>query len=413
MKTLLYRGTVTLLWIAGMTWLVTVLVMPWIFVGDPPPEAERLTARQETPIVWWEMQILPMTEAEFIRSEPADAIPESGLTGFLHKMNPFRPSREKMSVTDTKKTPESENASDAELSGNQTTRNTVRVFGQAYSRTRMETSGISHLCNVVELEGLPIRELLPTPLTVLIGRDMLSLENLRVVCRSEMWFDALGKLTLFESRIWVPSWSVESPFIRIRGELMAKNLREQLRLSVAILNETHVDHEILLNEETPWAEFLTPETQMPGLRIGQKWTIRRCNPFDTAVTAIQPLSALGISPSSGISVLRAEVTARKTLVWNGSPQTVLEVVYTDSSNDLHGAGANGRMPIGRMYVDESGNVLQEECYWNRHVLRFVRRELPPEGSEEFTELIRHISSQTSGVQPTGMTLKMKNHDDNE
>lgn len=258
----------------------------------------------------------------------------------------------------------------------------------------MTGAGISRISSSVEFDGLPVRELIPAPVLTLLGDDAGILERLQVVCRTHMWFDPLGKLTVFESRVWIPVWSTEDAFILISGNLRTRDLNEQLHLTVRVMSGTTYEIDIPLHEETPWSEMFTPETQLPGLKIGQSWTVRTYNPFDTAVSGLNPLEGIGLSAASGIPKLRARVTGRKTLLWNGEERSVLEVVQTSADDDLRGTAGRGTL-VGKMYVDDEGNVLQEECYWNRHVIRFVRKPLPEKNSDAYDQLMRKVGDCTS------------------
>jgi len=50
-----YNATVVLLWLAAMTWLVCKKMVPTLLVGEPPSSRTILAARQDEPLVGWDI----------------------------------------------------------------------------------------------------------------------------------------------------------------------------------------------------------------------------------------------------------------------------------------------------------------------------------------------------------------------
>ncbi|MDO4559003.1 MAG: hypothetical protein Q4C47_08560, partial [Planctomycetia bacterium] len=67
--------------LVAMGWLVRTWVLPWILVGDPPGETERLAARLEVPVVWWEIQVCPLSDDDPAEPESGPSTPSTPSTG--------------------------------------------------------------------------------------------------------------------------------------------------------------------------------------------------------------------------------------------------------------------------------------------------------------------------------------------
>ncbi|MDD3468365.1 MAG: hypothetical protein PHE53_00125 [Thermoguttaceae bacterium] len=434
MYSIKYQLAITTLWLAAFGWFVYTWVFPWMLIGEPPQETDRLQARQEEPLVWWEIRLLrrePTTSRENAAGEPANT---NRVSQFFHSLNPFRTSKKTSdtssqsaqsapsptqntqspqntdfptdgtgtpNATDIADTPQSLNNTDTTDTTPQPAAQTTRVLGQAYCLCRIGGAGVSQIDSLVEFERLPIRELMPPMLRMFLGHTIP--EELSMTCRNTMYFDALGKLMNFHSTVDLPKWNPVDPLVIMTGSLRAEGLSDMLQLSVQVMASQIHHVEIPLSEETPWAEMLTPETQLPGLRLGQVWTIQTYNPLETAASTINPLGGglrgeknaegLGgisqlndLSSIQSLTKIRAEVTSREPYIWNGKTLQCFVVQYTTADDDLGGKG----QPVGRLHVDPEGNVLQEEFFWNPYVVQFVRQPLPPRGSEEANQLQQKI-----------------------
>ncbi|HEV3417256.1 MAG TPA: hypothetical protein VG056_10595, partial [Pirellulales bacterium] len=117
--------------------------------------------------------------------------------------------------------------------------------------------------------------------------------------------------------------------------------------------ERYMPRDALIGDE------LSPQARMPGLHLGQVWTVPVYNP-------LRP-------PDSPMEILQASVEGRETLMWNGSGVNTLLVVYRSDSGSTYGAS---RAPRGKMWVDDSGTVLRQEMDLLGSKLAFVR--LPAE-----------------------------------
>ena len=415
MYSIKYQLAIATAWLLAMGWFVYTWIFPWMWIGEPPQETDRLQARQEEPLVWWEIRLLrqdaeSLTERSVVPSTYTDRVSQ-----FFHSLNPLRGSanaskkdlkpsdKRPNSSPEPQNTQKSQNTQDTTDTQNRSSSQEPiqpRVLGQAYCLCRIGGAGVSQIDSLVEFERLPIRELMPPMLRMFLGHTIP--EELSMTCRNTMYFDALGKLMNFHSTVDLPQWNPVDPLVIMTGTLRAEGLSDVLQLSVQVMASQIHHAEIPLSEDTPWAEMLTPETQLPGLRLGQVWTIQTYNPLESAASTLNPLNGglgektteelsgvrqLGnLAAVQSLTKIRAEVTSRESYVWNGETFSCFVVQYTTADDDLSGKG----QPVGRLLVAPDGSVLQEEFFWKPYIVQFVRQALPPKGSEEAIKLQQDV-----------------------
>jgi len=99
---------------------------------------------------------------------------------------------------------------------------------------------------------------------------------------------------------------------------------------------------------------LTPQTKLPGLKLGQRWTIPIYSP-------LKP-------PTSPLEILEATVSAADPIVWDGEAQDCWLVTYRTES----GGGWSDAAPRGRVWVRHDGEVLRQEVTLLDATLTFER-----------------------------------------
>jgi hypothetical protein len=102
------------------------------------------------------------------------------------------------------------------------------------------------------------------------------------------------------------------------------------------------------------ADELSPQTRLPGLRVGQAWTMPLYSPFSP--------------PTSPIEILEARVEQDQRIRWAGDMVNTRMVVYRGDA----GAGMGSDEVRGRMWVREDGLVLMQEIALLRSNFQFVR-----------------------------------------
>jgi hypothetical protein len=111
-------------------------------------------------------------------------------------------------------------------------------------------------------------------------------------------------------------------------------------------------------------DVLSPRDRLPGLRVGQTWTVPVYSPFRPA--------------TSPMEILQASVERETRLTHAGVSTPVLLVIYRAET------GSTGSQVLrGRVWVDRDGLVLKQEMRFQDSRLTFERMEAaPPEDQEE-------------------------------
>jgi hypothetical protein len=126
--------------------------------------------------------------------------------------------------------------------------------------------------------------------------------------------------------------------------------------------------EVPINSDSLLGDSFSPETKLPGLRVGQTWKVRSVSP---------------LAPRSNpVELLEATVERTEPLIWNGRTIDAKIVVYRSA----HGLGlTRSRGHRGKVWVDADGNVLQQEVMVFNAAFTFVR--MPREMADRLAEKI--------------------------
>ena len=163
---------------------------------------------------------------------------------------------------------------------------------------------------------------------------------------SRMVVDPLGRLVGFESRLKI----ADIPdAIKLQGQI------EGATLHLAVQSgEVSYKLEQALPPNALVADELSPQTRLPGLRVGQTWTMPLYSPFSP--------------PTSPIEILAARVEESQQFSWAGNLVLTRVVVYRSDA----GSGLGSGEVRGRMWVREDGLVLAQEITLLRSRFQFVR-----------------------------------------
>jgi hypothetical protein len=225
-------------------------------------------------------------------------------------------------------------------------------IGWAMSVPTHPTTGMTEIRSHVHFSRIPVEEMAPVWMRGFVHDAVAPLgKQIHMDAYSRMEIDPLNRLTGFRSSIRVGDIPEE---IVMEGTIEGSQLK--LRVDAGGANystERYMPRDALIGDE------LSPQARMPGLHLGQVWTVPVYNP-------LRP-------PDSPMEILQASVEGRETLMWNGSGVNTLLVVYRSDSGSTYGAS---RAPRGKMWVDDSGTVLRQEMDLLGSKLAFVR--LPAE-----------------------------------
>jgi hypothetical protein len=220
------------------------------------------------------------------------------------------------------------------------------TIGWAASRVERREDGTSELFTRVYLGALPIDELAPNWLAGALKGVLADLRRLDVDKRSRFAVDPLGRLVEFESRLRVADML---EVIKVQGHVEGSNLALTVTADelAATMSYTLTGNSLLGDE-------LSPQARMPGLRVGQTWTVPLYSPFR--------------SPSSPLEILQATVEREDRFPWDGQTVKTRLIVYRSDS----GSGVAGGETRGRSWVREDGVVLRQEVFVFRTPVQFNR-----------------------------------------
>jgi hypothetical protein len=225
-----------------------------------------------------------------------------------------------------------------------------RRLGWALTETKRQPSGLTEVRSRIHLDSLPLEEMAPgwfQPLSRLIDRRT---DKLAMDVRSVFAIDRLGHLFRFDSTLRFDPWN---EVIWVHGTVESGQAVVEVftrggpfqRVVVPLLSNT-----LLSDAFSPqW------QTQLPGLREGQTWSVPIYNP---------------LWPSNHpLEILRATVERPEPICWNGKMVSAWLVVYRSESGSGAGASQN---PRGKLWVRRDGAVLQQQGMLFDSTITFVR-----------------------------------------
>ena len=230
-------------------------------------------------------------------------------------------------------------------------------LGWAATQVKRRDDGMSELQSRVFFGKVPLDEIAPGWMGAFVKPVMRQAGRMDMEARSTVEIDPLGRLAGFESRVRMANIR---DAIRMRGHMDGNYLRLTVESGDVLLKTKK-----FLPSEALLGDALSPQGRLPGLRLGQTWTMPVYNPF--------------LPPSSPMEILQATVESNELIVWDGkSVMTKLVVYRADSGSSLLAS----QQTRGKLWVDQDGVVLKQETNMFNSSLMFVR--LSPERSEAFS-----------------------------
>lgn len=224
-----------------------------------------------------------------------------------------------------------------------------RQVGWALADTKTLSSGLTEVRGRVHFDTLRIDEMMPgwlQPISRLIGS---STDSLQFDARNVLTIDALGHQVRFDSTLRFDPWD---EVIAVHGTVEGGQAELQVRLRDRAAEPVIVSlpSDALLSD----AFSPQPQTELPGLRAGQTWTVPVYSP---------------LWPDKNKSeILRATVEDRQPIVWNGEGVSAWLVVFRSES----ASGSGRSMPRAKLWVRQDGAVLQQEAMLFGSNVTFVR-----------------------------------------
>ncbi len=223
-----------------------------------------------------------------------------------------------------------------------------RRLGWALSTTSPGPNGVTEIRSRVHFDHLPLEELAPPWLRTLLKMTQRPIAPIKMDVQSTLTVDPLDRLQRFESLVRLDPLK---DAIVLRGVLDGTKLT--LTVTAGGLPSKKTD--FYLPSDVLVGDALSPQTQLPGLRQGQSWT----------VPVYSPLRPLG----SPLEILQATVERKDSITWDGHTEQTWLVVYRRDSGFSFNHGKNAR---GKLWVRRDGTVLRQEVMILDATMTFVR-----------------------------------------
>jgi hypothetical protein len=221
-----------------------------------------------------------------------------------------------------------------------------RTIGWAAGKVVRRRDGVSEFYSRVYLGALPLDELAPGWLAGVLEPIFADLREMDIDKRSRFSIDPLGRLSEFESRLRLGT-VVDA--IKVQGQVDGSTLDLSVQSGeISAKISRSLSPNSLLSDE------LSPQARLPGLRVGQTWTVPLYSPFRAA--------------TSPLEILQASVEREAPFDWDGETVNTRVIVYRGDP----GSGLSGGETRGRMWVRDDGVVLLQEVTIFRSVVRFER-----------------------------------------
>lgn len=219
--------------------------------------------------------------------------------------------------------------------------------GWAATRIARRPGGVQELHSRLVIDQLPLDELAPAWLGAVVRPLLEQAGRIDMDARSRIEIDPLGNLSGLRCTVNLP----EMPnAIRMRGQVENSRLKFQIQSGdFAYQTEKYLAPGALVTGE------MSPQAELPGIRVGQKWTT--------------PVYSVFRSPGNPVGIVQAEVEREEVLEWHGETIRCRVVVYRSDSG---AAFSGGESPHGLLWVRHDGKVLQQEVLVFNSRLRFVR-----------------------------------------
>jgi hypothetical protein len=181
---------------------------------------------------------------------------------------------------------------------------------------------------------------------------------MQVEVESHMLINPLNQLQSFDSKLRLYPFTGQS-LVAIEGNVEGDKLMLTFRCG-----DYPQEKRQLSMPENKIRDSFSPETELRGLRLGQKWSIVTYNPFALPSNPLELLQ--GRAPTE---VLLAQVEEKPYEVWNGQSEPMWLVVYRSDSSQGSGSDKNIR---NLMWVRMDGTVVRQEVRLAGNRLMFSR-----------------------------------------
>jgi hypothetical protein len=221
-----------------------------------------------------------------------------------------------------------------------------RDIGWAATKAVRRPDGITELYSRVYLSELPLGEIAPPWLAGVLRNLLRDFGPLDIDKASCLTIDPLGRLVGMDAKVRIAD---VPDAIKVVGRVEGSTLNLTIHSGGASRElEQYLPPDALMTDE------LAPQATMPGLRVGQTWTVPLYSPFRPS--------------SQPMDILQAAVEREDRLTWNDRPVPCRIIAYRNDS----GSGLANDQARGKVWVSHEGEVLRQEISIFRSRVRFVR-----------------------------------------
>lgn len=255
-----------------------------------------------------------------------------------------------------------------------------RPLGWAVNRISRTESGVTEVRSIVHFSRVPVDEMTPAWIRPLLRRAVRPMGRLKMDVDSMIEISPLGRLTSFRSSLRA-SGVPEAMVVRGRVKDSSLKITVETGSMRQELPERFLPHDALVGDE------LSPQGRMPGLRVGQTWTVPVYSPLRPSTTPVE--------------ILQAKVEGYETLLVGEEPRTFLSVVYRADSGSILGGG---RPPRSKLWVAGDGTVMKQVTNVFGSNLTFVRAS--DARAEEIVRAAQERTTVIEGEEGTEATVRL-------
>jgi hypothetical protein len=211
-------------------------------------------------------------------------------------------------------------------------------LGWALADTKLQKSGLTEIRGRVHFDSLPLDKVIPgwlQPLSRIFGS---SADKSQLDAGSLLTVDGLGHQVRFDLTLLLEPLK---EIISVRGTVEGGQAMLQVRMPSGSFEQS-----VPLSSSSLLSDALSPQpqTELPGLRTGQTWTV-------PIYTPLWP-------EKNRLEIFRATVLeGMQPITWNGEVVSAFVVEYRSESR----SGPGSRKPHGRLWVRRDGVVLRQEA----------------------------------------------------
>ena len=167
-----------------------------------------------------------------------------------------------------------------------------RPVGWAFSDTRTQSAEVTEIRSRVHFDTLPLKELMPAWLQVFSPLTQQSVDGSQMDARSTLAIDPLGHLVRFDSKVRLYPLGET---IELSGAVEGQQLQV-----VASRGRRDVVHRSLSPLRRVVVDAFSPQTQLPGLRAGQTWTVPVFSPLSFGKSSLEIVRRHGRTPGADL-----------------------------------------------------------------------------------------------------------------